>query len=88
MRPARADLLIGLTGAVAGAVFAIGQPPVDVVTAVALGAALGGARRWPRATWILAASIILSAAARGRLPGGQAMTGYVLVAAHCIAAVQ
>jgi len=88
VRPARADLLIGLAGATAGAVVAIGQPAADIVSAAALGAALGGARRWPRATWILATAIILTAAARGQLPGGTPFDGYLLVAAHAVAAAR
>jgi signal transduction histidine kinase len=88
VRPARADLLIGLAGATAGAVVAVGEPPADIVTAAVLGASLGGARRWPRATWMLATAIILTAAVRGELPGGTPFAGYLLVAAHAIVAAR
>jgi signal transduction histidine kinase len=87
MSPARADLIRGLAGAAFGAgIAATTQGVPDVITGGLLGAALAGARSHPRATWVLAAAIILTAAARQELPGGDPFAAYLLVAAHSLSA--
>ena len=88
MQLGRADLLFGLAGAAVGGLFAIGEAPADAATGIGLGAALAGARTWPRATWLIATAIVCLASARGELPGGQPVAAYVLVAAHCVAAAR
>ena len=85
MSERRADLLVGLGGAVAAlALMAVwgGREPVEAVFAVALGAALGGARRRPRETWIAATAVMLGSAASGVVPGGDGFVYMPLMAAH------
>lgn len=67
MQPRRADLLLGLGGAACGAAAAVlwGGGPRAVAPVIVLGAALGGSRRYPRATWLLAVAVLLAASARG-----------------------
>jgi signal transduction histidine kinase len=87
-RAARNDLLTGLGGALVGVILAGGYPVVDAATGLALGAVLGGARRWPNVTVMLACAITGAALIGGGLPGGDPVAYYLLVGAHCIAAAR
>jgi signal transduction histidine kinase len=85
----RSDLLIALAGAAVGASGALllgGGEWAPFLAAVALGAALGCSRLYPRATWLAAAGLLLFAGASGALPAGDDFTTYVLVGAHAFCA--
>ncbi|HEX5922855.1 MAG TPA: histidine kinase [Baekduia sp.] len=76
--------MVALAGAAVGAgttaLWGTGGWPL--ASAVALGAALGGSRRYPRATWLAAAALLLVTGAFGALPGDNDFTTYLLVMAH------
>jgi signal transduction histidine kinase len=57
-----------------------------LVVALLLGAALGGSRSHPRATWLFAGALVLATAALGRLSDDDAFALYPLVAAHAFCA--
>jgi len=88
MAERRAELLLGLAGASAGAgtVAIWGSGPGSAATALVLGAALGTSRRYPRATWLGAAALLVATASEGSLAlfprGGDPFALYLLVAAH------
>jgi signal transduction histidine kinase len=85
MRGARTDVLIAVAGALGGvgAVLLWGAP-AEVVPAVALGAALGLARRFPTVTWLLASAILLAVGIRGEVPGGDGFVTMPLAGAHAV----
>jgi signal transduction histidine kinase len=88
----RADLLAGAGGAAFGvAVVATdgnvaGRGAGAVVTAAALGGALGAARRYPRATWLGAAIVLAVTGGLGNGALGDGFALYSLVAAHAFCA--
>jgi signal transduction histidine kinase len=86
----RPDLAVGLAGAAfgAGATALWGGGVLTAIPAVALGAALGTARRAPRATWLFAAAVLVGSALWGHLPGGDAFAVFPLVAAHAFDAAR
>jgi len=55
--------------------------PVDALALVAA-AALAWSRRFPRATWLVAAAVVLASAARGGFVGGDEAVAYLLLPAH------
>lgn len=92
MRPRRRDVLVALAGAASGALVVSGYgddaggKAGRVVTAVVLGLALGAAPRFPRATWLATALVLVATAALGVLALGDGFALYVLVAAHAFCA--
>lgn len=92
MEPRRADALIALAGGGLGAgtaaLFggATTAGPGGLAVAGAVGALLGASRRFPRATWIAAAALLVAAAAWAPLAIGGELTQAVLIAAHALCA--
>lgn len=86
MDPRRADLLIACAGALVGAGSAAlwGGASGHLAAAVLLGASLGGARRFPVATWAFASAVLVVTALQGALPGDDAFAVYPLVTAHAL----
>jgi signal transduction histidine kinase len=84
VRPRRADLGVAVAGAAAAALLTLawGHGGWALAPAVALGAALGGSRVHPRATWMAAATLLLVSAAFRKAPGDDDVPTYLLVAAH------
>src|SRR4051812_46555986 len=83
----RTDVLLALGGAAPAAVAAIwGAGISEIAAALAFGLALGGSRRYPRATWALAAAILAISAVTGTIPGGDNFVVYPLLAAHACCA--
>ena len=80
----RAELLVGFAGAAVGAaaVGLVGPAGWSVAAAVVMGAALGGARRHPRAAWLAATAALLATAPHGSLLD----EAYVLLVAHAFCA--
>jgi signal transduction histidine kinase len=80
----RARLLAGLVAAAIGGMLAAVEDPSipTIATAVILGAALAGADRRPRATWLLATAALILAAPVGALSGAVIL----LVSAHAFTA--
>jgi signal transduction histidine kinase len=92
VRPQRADALIGLAGGGFGLTAAVidagvaGRGAWSLATAGVLGIALGAARRYPRATWITTAAVLVATTAQGSLALGDGFALYSLVAAHALCA--
>lgn len=80
----RAELLVGFAGAAVGAaaVGLVAPAGWSVAAAVVMGAALGGARRHPRAAWLAATAALLATAPHGSLLD----EAYVLLVAHAFCA--
>jgi signal transduction histidine kinase len=91
--PGRRDLFVAVAGALAGAgltvVFdggASGADALDFASAALLGATLGAARRYPRATWAIASAVFLATAMQSAFPGGDSFVAMPLLAAHAFSA--
>lgn len=86
MSPRRTDVLVGLAGAVSGVLVVALAGVGSVVTAVLVGAALGFARRYPRATWLGTAVVFVATSLQGGLALGDDLPLYGLAAAHAFVA--
>ena len=84
MTARRAHVLIGVGGAAVGALWAGGLEPA--VAGIVLGGALATSFRYPLATSLLAAAVLLATVPRGTIPGGDSFAAYALVAAHAFSA--
>jgi signal transduction histidine kinase len=84
----RSDLLWATGGIVCAtlATFVWGDGLSALGPVVALGAALGFARRFPQPTALFAGVVLVATAASGTLPGGDAFAAFPLVAAHAFCA--
>ena len=77
MTARRAHVLIGVGGAAVGALWAGGLEPA--VAGIVLGGALATSFRYPLATSLLAAAVLLATVPRGTIPGGDSFAAYALV---------
>jgi signal transduction histidine kinase len=79
MRLRRTELIAGASGVAVALVLTAGQPDASIL----IGAALATAARWPRATWIFVAVVLVAVAAvTSTLPGDGGFATYTLLAAH------
>jgi len=84
--PRRADLFVALAGVAFGLAAVAMAGAGSAATAALIGAALGGARLYPRTTWMLVAAVVAATSLQGDLTLGDDLGLYGLVAAHAFCA--